>query len=120
VSLDAGGLGERSHRDGRIHAVSGVHGNELETSGRVDDRPGRPRGLPIDELQARVTRSLGGSVRRSDLATPGRLEKLLRHHVNRGELELVDGAWRLTPLGRQQFGGLLDPTFAQVEERAAA
>lgn len=96
------GQSERSHLESCIHAVPSGAGNELETR-----RSGR--GLPIDDLAARVAEQVAESVRRSDVPAPSRLEKLLGWHVDRGEVELVDGEWRLTPMGRRRFEGLLEP-----------
>jgi len=98
-----------SLRDRPVHAVHGGDGNDLETQARA--------GLPIDELAARVAGRVAESVRRADVPSARRLEKLLARHIDRGEVELVHGAWRLTALGRRRFDGLLEPV---VELEAAA
>ena len=94
--------------------------SDMESGARVDCPAGHRPGLPIGELHDRVLQRVEPSVRRSHVPNPGRLERLLAWHVDRGEVELVDGEWRLTQVGRRRFSGLLDPMFAAIQERAAA
>jgi hypothetical protein len=66
------------------------------------------RAISAAELQARVAANVAGQVRASDVPDLERLERLLAYHVEAGELEHIDGHYRLTPLDWERYGGLDD------------